>query len=102
LVICQVLEPGDKITPIFGVEEDLPSFNTPAHDMMEYPGGLPKADKRLSEGIVAWHYLIILSQERENVKHVLHERALNQILSDSKKPIFLDIQMALLFSYRNT
>jgi len=53
LVICQVLEPGDKIISICGVQEDLPSFNTPAHDMMEYSGSLPKADKRLIKLTVA-------------------------------------------------
>jgi len=52
-VVCQVLEPGDTIIPIFCVEEDLPSFNTPAHDMMEYSGSLPKADKRLIKLTVA-------------------------------------------------
>jgi len=32
--VCQVLEPGDTIITICGVEEDLPYLNTPAHDMM--------------------------------------------------------------------
>jgi len=36
----QVLEPGDKIIPIVVVEEDLSSFNTPAHDVMEYSRGV--------------------------------------------------------------
>jgi hypothetical protein len=35
-----VPEPGDKIISIFSVQEDLPSFNTPAHDMLEYAGGV--------------------------------------------------------------
>jgi len=48
-----VLEPGDKVISIFCVQEDLPSFNTPAHDMMEYLWALPEADKRLSELTVA-------------------------------------------------
>jgi hypothetical protein len=48
-VLCQVPEPGDKIISICCVQEDLLSFNTPAHDMMEHPGSLPKADKRLIE-----------------------------------------------------
>jgi hypothetical protein len=39
--LCQVPEPGNTIISIFCVQKYLPSFNTPAHDMMEYAGGLP-------------------------------------------------------------
>jgi hypothetical protein len=52
-VVCQVLEPGDKISTIFCIQKVLPSFNTRAHDMMEYPRGLPEADKHLRELTVA-------------------------------------------------
>jgi hypothetical protein len=40
LVVWKVLQPGDKIIPVFGVEEDFPSFNSSAHDMMEHPRGI--------------------------------------------------------------
>jgi len=47
------IEPGDKISTIFCIQKVLPSFNTRAHDMMEYPRGVPEADKHLSELTVA-------------------------------------------------
>ena len=47
------------------------SFNTPAHDMIEYVRGLSETDKRLREVIVAWLYH--LGTAKGKVKHALHE-----------------------------